>query len=180
MVSISIPVSHVSRHTRKDTVTRIGWSRDDRPPTATQKTRRKGGTSVNPATRHRHTARGEQRAHTTTSSELHCCLVDRETEVYSFAFYCHGSLLFIHMSFYRLILTGCLASIACVSVASAPYLLIRNKAAKCFKLEHIKPETTLKISYHAPGELFSSIRSCATLRIFVCHSSNLLFRPNHG
>jgi len=32
-----------------------------------------------------------------------------------------------------------------------PQLLLLNKAAKCFKLEHVEPGTTLKVEYFAPG-----------------------------
>lgn len=32
-----------------------------------------------------------------------------------------------------------------------PYVVLRNKAAKCFKLEDIKPDTVLLVHYHTPG-----------------------------
>lgn len=34
---------------------------------------------------------------------------------------------------------------------SMPYVVLRNKAAKCFKLEDIKSDTVLLVHYHTPG-----------------------------
>ena len=36
-------------------------------------------------------------------------------------------------------------------VNAMPYVVLRNKAAKCFKLEDIKPDTVLLVHYHTPG-----------------------------
>jgi hypothetical protein len=33
-----------------------------------------------------------------------------------------------------------------------PYVVLRNKAAKCFKIEDIKPDTLLLVHYHTPGK----------------------------
>jgi len=44
-----------------------------------------------------------------------------------------------------------LAFVTLGSVIGMPYVLLRNKAAKCYKLEHIRPQTTIRVHYHAPG-----------------------------
>lgn len=76
--------------------------------------------------------------------------------------WCHNdqpphALLFLRLNMETVSLQALLAWLVVLIptvVNGMPYYLIDTKLSKCFKLDHVQAETTLKFTYHAPGETF--------------------------